>query len=240
MTNTSNNKKSCFIITPIGSADSDIRRKAEGVITSAIKPILESNGFEMIVPHYMTNPGAIEMAIIQQILECDLVIANLTGLNPNVMYELAVRHSFGKPVVCIAERNTRLPFDIHSIRVLPYTDDMSGTTELQRDLPGYIDSAMNDDGKYNPIINAKSDLQAESNATGDQKVILNKLDMLLNKIHPQFEEPKNSYRKIRPDGSATYYICTESDAKLYGLLSRGYKLIVQNLQHLDGGVFDGR
>lgn len=80
MDNTEKNKK-CFIITPIGNDKSDTRRMADGVITSAVKPVLEGKGFLVITPHEMADPGAIEKSVIQQIMESDLVIANLTGLN---------------------------------------------------------------------------------------------------------------------------------------------------------------
>lgn len=149
------------------------------------------------------------------------------------MYELAVRHSFGKPVVCIADNNTSLPFDIHSQRVLFYTNDMYGAAELMKSLPKYIDAAMANDS-FNPIINAKSDLQISNKASDPQKSILNKLDSILERMHPLKSEPKNTYRKQRSDGTTTFYICTSSEAQQYRLIERGYKLVVQDNQFLAG------
>ncbi|MCI9055563.1 MAG: hypothetical protein HFJ87_10565 [Muribaculaceae bacterium] len=226
-------KKTCFIITPVGNERSDIRRMADGVIISGVRPVLEARGFEVIAPHEMANPGSIEMTVIQQILDCDLVIANLTGLNPNVMYELAVRHSFGKPVVCIAENGTTLPFDIHSQQTLFYTNDMYGVKELQESLPDYIEKAMTKD-PLNPIINAKSDLHAAANASDPEKTIINKLNALMERLPSVGREPKNTYRKDRPNGMVTFYICTEADALAYDLFERGYKLVVRDNKYLGG------
>lgn len=225
--------RNCFIITPIGPANSEIRRMADGVILSAIRPIVEKMGFNVITPHEMSDPGSIEHRIIHHILNSELVIANLTGLNPNVMYELAVRHSFGKPVVCIAEKSTILPFDINSQRVILYTNDMYGVSELCETLPNFINDALNKD-PLNPIINVVSDIKTYEHASDAQKSILNKLEALVSMIRPNSQEPKNTYRKDRSNGMTTFYICTESDAKEYNLLDRGYRLVVSNTKFLDG------
>jgi hypothetical protein len=113
--------KSCFIITPIGGDNTEIRRAAEGVIDAVIIPTLIEIGFKeenIRVAHRMPNPGAINRQVITRILEDDLAIVNLTGLNANVMYELAVRHAVRKPVVQICEYGTKLPFDITEERTI--------------------------------------------------------------------------------------------------------------------------
>ena len=85
--------KQCFIVTPLGMVGSEIRRKADGVIEAVLNPILEEFEYKVIAPHEIDNPGSITKQIIEHLLHDELVIANLTNLNPNVMYELAVRHA---------------------------------------------------------------------------------------------------------------------------------------------------
>ena len=104
-------KKKCFIITPIGDETEPIRRHIEGIIEAAIKPALGEK-YDIIVAHEISEPGSITKQVINEIYQDDLVIANLTGKNPNVMYELALRHAIAKPAIMIAEKGTALPSDI--------------------------------------------------------------------------------------------------------------------------------
>ena len=104
--------ETCFIITPIGDDTSIIRRKTDGLINNVIRPVCEKLNFKAIPAHEIDKSGSITNQVIKLILDSKLVIANLTGLNPNVMYELAIRHAVGLPILCLAEKSTELPFDI--------------------------------------------------------------------------------------------------------------------------------
>ena len=64
----------------------------------------------------MDQPGIISNQVITRLLEDNLVIADLTDRNPNVYYELAVRHAFGKPVIQIIDSNETIPFDVSMMR----------------------------------------------------------------------------------------------------------------------------
>ena len=229
--------KQCFVITPIGNKESEIRKKTDGLIASVIKPVLNELGIEAIVPHEIPTSGPIVNDIINNILSCDLCIANLTGLNPNVMYEIAVRHAANKPIVYVAENGTMLPFDLVTERVLFYSNDMPGTVELRKALPDYIDNAMKPGRvQLNPITNVRKEFVMEEVKTTYGEIVMDKLDVLTTRVQDILNHftVKNTYRKVREDNSTTYYICTENEAKCYNLEERGYIKIVVNTQHLDG------
>lgn len=145
----------CFIVTPLGMDGSEIRRKADGVIQAVLKPVLEELGYKVIAPHEIDNPGSITKQVIEHLLHDELVIANLTTLNPNVMYELAVRHATRLPIVCIAEEGTKLPFDIASERTIFYSDDMAGVEALKVSLRGMVKFALKEKDPDNPIYRAQ-------------------------------------------------------------------------------------
>jgi len=63
-------------------------------------------------------PNDIFPVILKQIVKARFVIANITGRNPNVMYELGVAHAIGKPTIIIAKNFTDIPFDLSNKRIV--------------------------------------------------------------------------------------------------------------------------
>lgn len=167
--------KKCFIITPIGSSTSEIRRHIDGVIHSAIEPVLNELNYTLSVSHEVKESGSIKKEIIRDIYFSDLVIANLTEKNPNVMYEVALRHAIKKPIIHITENLSELPFDINDHRTIEYKNDMEGVVELKKELKKMIQVIeRNPDEISNPIIDALTTLKIvepkEEETTYDQMI----------------------------------------------------------------------
>ncbi|MFT8753071.1 MAG: hypothetical protein ABF750_08135 [Oenococcus oeni] len=134
----SDKAKNVFIITPIGENDSKERIEAQGLIHAVIMPVLKeyNPNIEISDPTDSVSVGSITSEIIKKIVNSDLVIANLTFLNPNVMYELAIRHSANKPVVILVNQSItpKLPFDIKDQRVINYANNFYKLDELKETL----------------------------------------------------------------------------------------------------------
>lgn len=155
MSETKDNRKTCFIITPIGKDGSAIRRKMEGVIDAAINPVLKEYNFnDPKVSHRIQNSGSMTAEIIKGIYDSDLVIANLTDNNANVMYEVAIRHCAGKPIIHITEDIDTIPFDVNDHRCIQYTNDAMGVIELKDELRKKIEHIINNPGDQvsNPVL----------------------------------------------------------------------------------------
>jgi len=108
----------CFIICPIGGDDTDTRQRSDKMMKHVFKPVLENNNYTAIRADQISKVGMITTQIINLILECPLVIADLTDSNPNVFYELAIRHATRKPYIQIIEKGQKIPFDLNSIRTI--------------------------------------------------------------------------------------------------------------------------
>lgn len=174
-------KKSCFVITPIGADNSPTRRAADGLINSVLKPTLKELGFETFVAHEISAPGSITRQVVEHVLEDELVVVNLTELNPNVMYELAVRHCVGLPVVVLCENGTKLPFDISDERTIFFNNDMHGVVDLKPRLIAAIVSAIDDQtDPDNPVYRVSQSKVLRDAAQGDdvQAALLRKLDYI--------------------------------------------------------------
>lgn len=110
--------KPCFVICPIGEEASETRKRSDQVLRHIVKPAAEACGYAANRADEIDKPGLITSQVIQRVVSDPLVIADLTEMNPNVFYELAVRHAIRKPLVQIIEKNQRIPFDVAATRTI--------------------------------------------------------------------------------------------------------------------------
>jgi hypothetical protein len=131
-------RKVCFVISPIGGPDTEIRKKSDQVLKHLIKPILQEK-YSLERADKMGRPGIITVQVVQQLLEADLVIADLTDQNANVFYELAIRHAARKPAIHIVSRGQQdVPFDVQDMRFVPY--DLADPDRLEEARNGLRDA----------------------------------------------------------------------------------------------------
>lgn len=141
----------CFFIAPIGLPGSDIRKRSDGVLKFVVAPAVEELGLEAVRADQIGQPGQITHQVVDHVLGAKAAVADLTGGNENVYYELAVRHAGHLPVVLIAEEDERdkLPFDLSQMRVIffDHTDLESAAeakdeivVQMRRALDGAVDS----------------------------------------------------------------------------------------------------
>ena len=108
------------------------------VLRSLITPSAQASGFTVRTANRQGS-DLIQSTIINDLLEADLVIADLTEHNPNVMFELGVRMAEDKPVVLIKAQGTGPLFDVDNmLRVFEYNPNLWQTT-IEKDLPNLRD-----------------------------------------------------------------------------------------------------
>lgn len=205
-------KKTCFIITPIGNVNSNTRRKIDGLIEQVIKPAI-GDKYRILVSHKSLDSGSMTKYIVQSIYNSDLVIANLTDQNPNVMYEVAFRHACAKPIIHIAEDISQLPFDISDHRTIEYVDDIHGVGDLKKKLIDMVNEIEKGEGVIsNPIIDnldvtniiAEPEVK-DINIVEAINLLSDKVDRLENKLINKENKDKAYYNEFAKRHMANLY-----------------------------------
>lgn len=148
----------CFFIGPIGEVESEQRKHSDMVLESLIRPAMEPFGMEVKRADEIQNPGLINKQIFEYLLKSRLAIADLSYHNPNVFYELAIRHARNLPVVQIIRKADRIPFDINQSRtiIIDTTDLYSFVPKIETyrtEISNHIRRALEDPSSAdNPLV----------------------------------------------------------------------------------------
>lgn len=110
--------KTCFYITPIGEEGSEERKHSDLFLSSIVEPALDEFDLNVIRADKIGQAGMITAQVIEYITKSKLSIVDLSFANPNVFYELALRHACRLPVVQLIRKNDKIPFDIEQFRTI--------------------------------------------------------------------------------------------------------------------------
>lgn len=141
-----------FVIGPIGDRDAPDGSEARSSYEQAIQifeevivPACIAFGVDATRADMISRTGEIPEQIFRLLRDAPVVIADLTGANPNVMYELGLRHTTGKVTIQIGERG-RLPFDVASIRTIMFKRTEAGLVQARKDLSKVLASTLDSGG----------------------------------------------------------------------------------------------
>lgn len=165
----------CFVIGPIGKDGTSERKHADLLLHSVIKQVLESGDFNYKVKRADedADPGMIGDRVVSDIINSELVVADLTDLNPNAFYELGIRHSTEKPTIHMAKLGTALPFDNISHRTI-FVDlmDWHSTEAARRRLADAVKAIKAADYKVsNPITQANASFKMRRSEDPRERVL---------------------------------------------------------------------
>lgn len=132
--------RTCFIVSPIGNEGTEIRNRADKLFKFIIKPVCEKCDFEAVRVDQLNNSDSITNTIIEQLSSAELVIADITGHNPNVFYEMGYRACLNKPIIHLRMKGEQIPFDIASIRTFDYDFELENVEEIKDRLVQTINS----------------------------------------------------------------------------------------------------
>ena len=123
----------CFVIMPFD-------RKLLGIYKHAIKPVVQEYNLKCIRADEISGTGSIVRRLIEHIYHAKIIIADFTGQNPNVFYELGIAHAIGNNAIVISQSIEDVPFDVKSYRAIIYSDTAEGAENLKSELRDAINT----------------------------------------------------------------------------------------------------
>jgi len=131
-------KKNCFVITPFGEP-------FDSYYDNIIKPAIKDCGLIPIRADEIYNVTPIINDIFDNINNAAILIADVTGKNANVNYEIGVAHALQKPVIIISKSINDVPFDYKHLRAIIYnTDDVHWVKNLKKKIKTTINNVLSD------------------------------------------------------------------------------------------------
>lgn len=103
-------------------------------IYQIIKESGQRAGLRVMRADEMVSPGQITAQISEAIGRAGLIVADITSLNPNVLFEIGMASSLGKNILIISQDRERIPFDIAHHRVIFYENSIRGAERLREQL----------------------------------------------------------------------------------------------------------
>ncbi|WP_139359881.1 hypothetical protein [Mycobacterium sp. D16Q16] len=191
-------EKICFLACPIGAVGSETRERSDRVMTYVIEEALTPLGYKTVRADRINSAGRITTQIVTNIIEADLLIADLTDQNANVFYELAIRHAFDKPYVQLIEDGQVIPFDVRDMRTL-HLDyrDLASAAKAKTDLTEMVRDIESGNKPESPVVTAV-DLRTLEQSGDPNKIetaqlaaALQTLNSEISSLREERRSPKN-------------------------------------------------
>lgn len=117
----------CFVLMPFD-------KKYASLYAKVIKPVVRRNGLHCERADNIFSAAAIVQDVWVSINKARIVIADMTGRNSNVFYEIGLSHALRQPVILLSQERKDIPFDVRHIRYIFYKDTKTGRKALSSKL----------------------------------------------------------------------------------------------------------
>ena len=118
-----NTAPTCGIVMPIGGFD-DCSEEHWYEVRQILTAAIEDAGFSAVLVSDADDIGVIQKRIIQNVYSNPIIVCDVSGKNPNVMFELGLRLAFDKPAIIVKDDKTSYSFDTAPIEHLEYPRDL--------------------------------------------------------------------------------------------------------------------
>ncbi|NWB98029.1 DUF4071 domain-containing protein [Pseudomonas gingeri] len=193
------NSKICFTIMGFGKKTDFSTGKTydlDKTYLNIIKPAVELCGYTSIRADEIQDSGLIDKSMYALLVRADLVIADITTLNPNALYELGIRHA-ARPnhTIILKDKEGKIPFDLDHNRFLIYThlgEDVGATEahDCQKRLTGIIGTIERQGGVDSPLFEYLDGINPHCLSDSDYEQVIAHLSAKENHVFALSERAK--------------------------------------------------
>src|SRR5262249_22532240 len=124
--------KDAFVIMPFSATATCTEERWTEIYENIFRPALEALGY--VCERARPATGSILGSIIDHLRNANIVLADITDRNPNVFYELAVRHCLGKGTIIVAQGDDHIPSDLRGYWYINYGIMPGAVTQFRNDI----------------------------------------------------------------------------------------------------------
>ncbi len=232
-----NNKKKCFVIMPISGTTSCTEDEWTGIFEHMIKPAVTGSRLGFECERAKPRSGAFIRDILDGLNNSDVVIADLTDRNPNVCYELGIRHTLKNRTILIAGKIGDVPSDLQSYWVVTYKKDLTGASEFKEKVREILREMQKDpekpDSPVADFLQTKNiDIQAYEKAMNLKKMssLISEISHNISATNSILTQVKENKKARQKDKMEVFYLHLRfSNTCLELLLSTSYIIPSQEL-----------
>jgi hypothetical protein len=193
--------KECFVISPIGPEGSSTRERADKILDHVIRAVTEERGYNTIRADEIDKPGQITTQIIQKTVNSDIVIADLTNQNPNVFYELAIRHAAREPFIQIIAKDQDIPFDLSDQRTIKIDiEDLDSVEDAKSRMANQIDKIESSEADVSSPISTAMDLHFWEESGDPQQQELADVIEISTEIMSELDNMRSEIETMQTNG----------------------------------------
>jgi hypothetical protein len=213
-------KPVCFVIMPISDVPGYDAGHFGRVYEHLLKPAIVEAGYMPVRADDTNKTDYIVVGVVQKVVDSAIVLCDYSARNPNVLYELGIRHAFNRPVVLVKDTRTEKVFDIQGLRYTEYDPSLRVDT-VQKDISrisnAIKETAGNDEDAYNSVVHlaglSAAQVPEKQTISPDTHVLLSAIANLENRIENLNSRTKSPQRFITFEGDQIKF-SDGSDAKI--------------------------
>ena len=234
--------RTVFVVSPIGKANTAEHRQARLALDFIIKKAFTLPTWKVIRADDEDSPDSITAQVIERIRNSDLIVADLTGHNPNVFYELAVAHGYHRPVIHMITDGESMPFDINDQRAIFYdlTDPASVDSAITKMRQSQEWLEENPDRSRTPlsIHDRFASISSTSPGSESNEAIARALTEIVHRIGRL--ENSLERRAPKPVESVIYSdLHNPTKRPLRSFSSKEERVLIDRVMELDSAIDDG-